>query len=204
MNNSSSTDSRRILVLGGDGFVGTNVVGVLREEGLDPTILSRKTGIDLRQRAAVGDFLSDHKPDFIVNCAAHVGSLNYVTQQAADVIYDNSLMLLNLYQSVVDACPNAVIINPIANCAYPATSTTFREDEWWNGHLHRSVLSYGATRRHMWAISECYEMQHNVRTVSLLVPNMYGPHDSEDPNKAHAPNHLCWPAEICTPARSAR
>jgi len=33
-------------------------------------------------------------------------------------------------------------------------------------------------------------MQHGVRSVHFLVPNMYGPHDSTDPNKAHALNAL--------------
>jgi GDP-L-fucose synthase len=95
-----------------------------------------------------------------------------------------------MYEAIAKACPNAIIINPIANCAYPAKSDVFIEDEWWNGHLHRSVLSYGATRRMMWVIAESYAMQYDVRSINLLVPNMYGPFDSTDPNKAHALNAL--------------
>ena len=33
-------------------------------------------------------------------------------------------------------------------------------------------------------------MQYGVRSIHFLVPNMYGPHDSTDPNKAHALNAL--------------
>jgi len=40
------------------------------------------------------------------------------------------------------------------------------------------------------ALSECFYMQHHIRTISLVVPNMYGPFDSTDPNKAHAMNAL--------------
>ena len=180
----------KIALLGDTGFVGKNVSKVLKSHGIEFVGASRGGGIDLRRVDDCVALLEKSKPDFIINCAAHVGSLNYVTEQAATVIYDNSLMLLSMYQAIAKVCPKAVVINPIANCAYPAKADIFIEDEWWNGHLHRSVLSYGATRRHMWAIGESYTMQYGIRTINLLVPNMYGPFDSTDPNKAHALNAL--------------
>jgi len=180
----------KIVLLGASGFVGTNVGNVLKEHGVPFTPTSRRAGVDLRDVNEAKRFFESEKPDFIINCAAHVGSLNYVTEQAATVINDNCLMLLAMYDAVAKACPKAIIINPIANCAYPAKSDIFIEDEWWNGHLHRSVLAYGATRRLMWVIGESYSMQFGIKSISLLVPNMYGPFDSTDPNKAHALNAL--------------
>jgi GDP-L-fucose synthase len=182
--------SDRIVVLGGTGFVGQNMLVVLRQAGLECYSASRKEGVDLRDVAQTRGFLAKHRPTFIVNCAAHVGSLNYVTSQAADVIVDNTRMILSMYEAVAAECPKTLIINPIANCAYPSTTSTFEEDHWWDGHLHRSVLSYGSTRRLIWSVGECFQMQHGVRSVHFLVPNMYGPHDSTDPNKAHALNAL--------------
>lgn len=180
----------KVLLLGNTGFVGTNVSKVLQENNIDFETASFGQGIDLRKAADCLQLLETTKPDFIINCAAHVGSLNYVTEKAASVIHDNTLMLLHTYQAAAIACPDAVIINPIANCAYPARADVFIEDEWWNGHLHRSVLSYGSTRRFMWSLGESYAMQYNLRSIYLLVPNMYGPFDSTDPNKAHALNAL--------------
>lgn len=180
----------KIALLGGTGFVGQNVAEVLSENGLDFEIISTSRGCDLREYAQAADALGKIKPDFIINCAAHVGSLNYVTEQAATVISDNSRMILSMYEAIAKVCPKALVINPIANCAYPAKADTFIEDNWWDGHLHRSVLSYGATRRLMWTVAESYQMQYGIRSINLLVPNMYGPHDSTDPNKAHALNAL--------------
>lgn len=99
-------------------------------------------------------------------------------------------MILGMYEAVAQQCPQALVINPIANCGYPAVADTFREDEWWNGHLHRSVLSYGTTRRLLWAVAECFNLQYGIKSIHLLTPNMYGPYDSTDPNKAHALNAL--------------
>ncbi len=180
----------RLLLLGHTGFAGSNVSELLKESGVEFTGASKSTGIDLRKTSEVTAFLKLNQPDIIINCAAHVGSLNYVTQQAADVISDNTQMILGMYEAIAAACPAATVINPIANCAYPASSNIFTEDEWWNGHLHRSVLSYGATRRFLWTVGESFQMQHNIKSIYLLVPNMYGPYDSTDPNKAHALNAL--------------
>lgn len=181
---------KRIIVLGGNGFVGSNVCESLADANMDYRIVSRATGVDLRENGSLNDVLSETKPDFIINCAAHVGSLNYVTEKAADIISDNTRMILSLYNAVAKTADRAIVINPIANCAYPGKADLYIEDQWQDGGLHRSVLSYGSTRRLLWAVAECFFMQHEVKSINLFVPNMYGPHDSTDPNKAHALNAL--------------
>lgn len=180
----------KIILFGANGFVGKNVAEVLNENKLSFVPASRTTEVDLRDSEQTSAFLSKQKPSFVINCAAHVGSLNYVTEQAANVISDNARMILGMYEAIAKVCPNAIIINPIANCAYPANADTYIEDQWWNGHLHRSVLSYGSTRRFMWTVGESFQMQYGIRSIYLMVPNMYGPYDSTDPNKAHALNAL--------------
>lgn len=180
-----------VLILGVTGFVGQNVFNVLSKSRIFNITKSSKTlGDDLNNYGEVEKLFVQSKPDYIINCAAHVGSLNYVTQKAADVVLDNTRMILNIYEGVSKICPNAIIINPIANCAYPANSDTFSEDEWMNGHLHRSVLSYGSTKRLLWHVGESFFMQHQIKSIYLFVPNMYGANDSTDPNKAHALNAL--------------
>lgn len=182
--------TRTTLVLGGTGFVGRNVLEVLREASVPCVSAGHAEGTDLRDPVAARALLVQHQPEVIVNCAAHVGSLNYVTKQAADVLADNTRMILGMYEAVAAVCPGALVINPVANCAYPATVNTFEEDHWWDGHLHRSVLSYGSTRRLLWSAGECFQMQYGIRSIHFLVPNMYGSFDSTDPNKAHALNAL--------------
>lgn len=183
---------RSVLVLGGTGFAGRNIIQLLKQRGIAYASASRAEGCDLRDTRQTRDLLAACQPQVILNCVAHVGSLNYVTEQAATVAVDNLRLMLAMYESIAAEAPNCFVVNPIANCAYPAiaTMTTFEEDKWWDGQLHRSVLSYGSTRRMLWALAECYQMQYDLRSINLLVPNMYGPHDSTDPNKAHALNAL--------------
>lgn len=181
-----ATMNTRVLILGSTGFVGRNLCEHFRESGIEYSEASRSVGIDLRDVEQCIELLTKTKPEIVVNCAAHVGSLNYVTEQAAEVMLDNSRMILSFYEATAKTRSQAVIVNPIANCAYPGKAETYIEDEWWNGPLHRSVLSYGSTRRFLWTVGESFDMQYRIRSIYLLVPNMYGPYDSTDPNKAHA------------------
>jgi len=181
---------KKILILGHTGFVGTNVFDAVKNNQFEVIGASLQNGYDLRQEQTITSLLEKEKPEYIVNCMAHVGSLHYVTEFAGDVIRDNSRMILALYESIARVNPQIQIINPIANCGYPGDAEIYKESEWLNGPIHPSVLSYGNTRRLLVATSEAYNMQHKIQTTNYLVPNMYGEHDSTDPNKAHALNAL--------------
>ncbi len=179
----------RVAVLGGTGFVGRNVRNTLERTGATVGVFCRTTGCDLLDLPAAWARLDAFRPDVIVNCAALVGSINYVTDFAADVVDVNMRIVLNTYK-IARQMREAVVVNPIANCAYPGLMDTYEERGFWDGPIHPSVLSYGSTRRMMSVLAQCYFNQYGVRSVNLIVPNMYGPFDSTNPNKTHALNAL--------------
>jgi len=179
----------RVAVLGGTGFAGRNVRDALEEAGMTVEAFSRTTGCDLMDLPTTWARLDAFRPDYIVNCAALVGSVNYVTDFAADVVDVNMRIIMNTYKAALQL-REVIIINPLANCAYPGVMDQYDERGLWDGPIHPSVLSYGSTRRMMWVFSKCYREQYGVRSVNLIVPNMYGPYDSVNPNKTHALNAL--------------
>ena len=179
----------RVALLGGTGFAGRNVRNALGEAGHTVGVFSRTTGCDMLDLSTAWAKLDAFRPDYIVNCAALVGSVNYVTDFAADVVDVNMRIILNTYK-IAQQMREVVVVNPIANCAYPGVMDLYEERSFWDGPIHPSVLSYGSTRRMMWVLSKCYFDQYGVRSVNLIVPNMYGPFDSTNPNKTHALNAL--------------
>lgn len=179
----------RVAILGGTGFVGTNLRNELDASGIEAEVFSRTTGCDLRDMPVAWKAIDTFRPSVIVNCAAIVGSVNYVSDFAADVIDENMRIIMNTYR-IAQNMHDTVIINPVANCGYPGIMNVYQESKFWDGPIHPSVLSYGSTRRMMLAFSECYMKQYGVRSVNLVVPNIYGPHDSTNPNKTHALNAL--------------
>jgi GDP-L-fucose synthase len=185
----SHNRSPRVAILGGGGFVGRNLRNLLEETGSTVAVFSRTTGCDLLDLPAASSSLDAFRPEIIINCAALVGSVNFVTDFAADVVDVNMRIILNVYK-IAQQMRGAVVVNPIANCAYPGVIQLYEERSLWDGPLHPSVLSYGSTRRMMMVLSKCYADQYGVRSVNLIVPNLYGPYDSVNPNKTHALNAL--------------
>ena len=181
---------KKIVVLGGTGFIGKKMMACLQTVGYNPFNASRASGLDLNDYQITFDYFKKIQPDIIFNCAAHVGSLHYVTTYAATVLHDNMQMALNLYKAVAQTSPNAKIINPLSNCSYPGEAAVQVESGWWDGPVHDSVFSYGNAKRFIYVLSKCYEKQFGIKSVNLLVPNTFGPGDTIDPNKTHALNGM--------------
>ena len=78
------------------------------------------------------------------------------------------------------------IVNPISNCAYPGDATYFKEEEFWNGQLHESVMVYGHARKASWVGSWAYSRQFNLDVINLILSNMYGPEDHFEEERSHA------------------
>lgn len=185
----------KIVVLGSTGFVGKAVIAsdeiqVLRDDGDLVYHASRTTGQDLMRQDEFTDYLEHITPDVIINCAADIGSVHYVTKKAAEVINNNIQMTLNLYNAVYEACPHAKIINPLGNCAYAGRASIQKEWGLFDGEVHESVFSYGNFKRFLYVISKCYHMQYGIDSVNLIVPNSFGEGDSLDPDKTHAINGM--------------
>lgn len=179
----------KIIVLGASGFVGKRLLDSLKKEGKKVYAVYSEN-VDLLNYKSVKKYFNNIKPDVIINCAAHTGSVHYVTTHSADVCHDNIQMSLNIYKGVQKVCSSSKIINPFSNCSYPGDSNIQRERNWLMGEVHESVFAYGNYKRTLYAISKSYYKQYGTRSVNLIFPNAFGPGDSADPNKTHALNGM--------------
>jgi len=180
----------KILIPGGFGFIGSHVVGSLNDLGHNAIPVSRKNEVDFFNYESVIKCLNNYNPDVIINCAANVGSINYVSSKQADVIHSNIQIVLNLYKAVSEINADIKIINPLSNCSYPGESNIQSEEDWLINEVHDSVYSYGNSRRIIYMISKCYNLQYGIETANFLIPNTFGPGDYEDTNRTHALNGM--------------
>jgi GDP-L-fucose synthase len=174
-----------ILVTGSTGFLGKRVCALLNQKGLSFTTTSLTSGLDLRDRQTTQDFFHRVRPTHVLNCAAYVGGIQFGYKHPAELFHNNLHMTLNLLEA---ASQNGVtrIVNPISNCAYPGAATVFREDEFWNGPLHESVMVYGFVRKASWVGAHAYARQHGLDVINLILSNMYGPDDHFEEERSHA------------------
>lgn len=174
-----------ILVTGCTGFLGKRVCRQLETNNIPYFSTSRQTGLDLRDRQATLDFFEKNKPTQVLNCAAFVGGIQFGYKHPAELFHNNLQMTLNLLEAAHTSNVQR-IVNPISNCAYPGSATFFKEDEFWDGPLHESVMVYGFVRKASWVGAWAYAKQYGLDVVNLILSNMYGPEDHFEEERSHA------------------
>lgn len=174
-----------ILVTGATGFLGKRVCRILNASGQDYTPTSLSLGVDLRDRDAVSRLFKQVAPSHVLNCAAFVGGIQFGQRHPVELFQNNLQMTLNLL-AVAQQSNVTRLVNPISNCAYPGEATLFKEDEFWDGPLHESVMVYGFVRKAFWMGSWAYAQQHDMDIVNIILSNMYGPEDHFEAERSHA------------------
>ena len=174
----------KILVLGSNGFLGKNILKIL---GNEENIISipGKSFLDLKNFDNLNEFVNGKNIKSVINCAAFVGGISFGYKYQADLLTKNLDMGNNIYK-VAKENNISRIINPISNCAYPGDIEVYKEVKFWDGKPHDSVLYYGLAKRIFVALAESYYTQYGVSSVSVILSNMYGPHDHFEEERSHA------------------
>jgi len=174
-----------ILVTGATGFFGKRVCRLLEGMEKEYAKTSLSMGVDLRNESKTLELFERVRPDYVLHCASYVGGIQFGLKHSGEIYKNGMLMQVNL----LEACREFKVrrlVNPVSNCAYPGEATLFKEDEFWNGPLHDSVLVYGMVRKMSYIGSVAYSRQYGVDTVNLILSNMYGPEDHFEEERSHA------------------
>jgi GDP-L-fucose synthase len=174
-----------ILVTGATGFLGRHVCRRLEQSGRIFSRTSLSLGTDLRDLDQTLALFHAVRPKTVLNCASFSGGLQFGLKYPADIFRNNMPMIANLFEAAHRAGVER-IVNPLANCVYPAKFTLFEEKQFWDGPLHESVMVYGLLRKISWAGSCAYANQWGLHTINLVLSNMYGPEDHFDEDRSHA------------------
>ena len=84
----------KILLLGHSGFLGSHVHELLNKSSHEIHLASKSTGIDLRNYDDFERIVRNHKPDTVINCAAHVGGIQYgLAHQALQLLKKQKKLL---------------------------------------------------------------------------------------------------------------
>jgi GDP-L-fucose synthase len=178
-------NEKSVLVTGGAGFLGTNVVIKLKSRGCKKIFVPRSKDYNLIKREDVCRVYEDSEPDLVIHLAANVGGIGANMASPGEFFYNNLMMGVQLLEEARQRdVGKFVAIGTV--CAYPKfTPVPFREEDLWNGYPEETNAPYGLAKKMLLVQSQAYRAQYGYNSIFLLPVNLYGPGDDFDPSTSH-------------------
>ena len=174
----------RVLVTGGAGFIGSNTVDRLIDEGHDVSVVdSLVTGfrehvhpkasfhqVDITDEAGLAGVFAAKRPQAVIHLAAQMD----VRVSTREPVYDarvNILGSLSVIQCALDAGTRKIVYASSGGAIYgEPVYLPVRED-----HPVRPLSQYGVTKHTVEHYLFLYAHQRGLRYTSLRYANVYGP-----------------------------
>jgi GDP-L-fucose synthase len=176
-------ENKKILVTGGNGFLGRVVVEKLTKLNVKSIISPSSKELDLRLQSNCKKAV--HDVDVVFHLAGKGGGIEYMRNNPAETFYDNIMMGTQL----INEAKNENIEKFIALgtvCSYPKfSSIPFTENNFWEGYPEETNAAYGLSKKMMTVQSEAYRNQFNFNSISVIPTNLFGPGDDFNPNTSH-------------------
>ena len=176
-------ESKNILVTGGNGFLGSRLVQMLKEKNPKKITIPDSKKYDLRNVDNCKSVLQDI--DVVFHLAAKVGGIGLNQSKPGELFYDNLMMGVNLME---EARKNKIekFISLGTICSYPKfTPIPFKEDSIWDGYPEETNAPYGLAKKMLLVQSQAYRQQYNFESITLFPTNLFGQNDNFDEDSSH-------------------
>lgn len=176
---------KKILILGGHGFVGKHLLETFFELGCN-VIAPTSNEYDLRNPIYINALLSSNPDiDFVFNLAANVGGIGYNQAHPYSLFYDNIQIGVNLIEAAIKYHVKKFIQLGTV-CAYPKfTPVPFQESTLWDGYPEETNAPYGIAKRVLLTQLQAARQEFGFNGIYILPTNLYGPYDHFEPERSH-------------------
>ena len=176
--------SKKVMVTGGLGFLGSYVVEKLQYKGAE-VFVPKIEDYDLRKIEDMRRMFDDFLPEIVIHLAASVGGIGANRENPGKFFYDNIIMGVQLMEEArLRKVSKYVNIGTI--CSYPKfTPVPFKEEDLWNGYPEETNAPYGLAKKMLIVQSQAYRQQYGFNSINLLQVNLYGPGDNFNIESSH-------------------
>ena len=174
---------KRIYVAGNRGMVGGAIVRQLEARGVE--VLTAPRSVDLREQAAVREWMGLNKPDAVVVAAARVGGIHANNTFPAEFLYDNLMIEANLIEASHKADVEKLLFLG-SSCIYPKMAPQpIPEEALLTGPLEPTNEWYAIAKIAGIKLCQAYRKQYGANYISAMPTNLYGPGDNFDLETSH-------------------
>ena len=179
------TLSGTLYLAGHRGMVGSAIRRRLEQDS-DVRLLTRTHAeLDLTQQAAVEDFFTTERPDYVILAAAKVGGILANNNYPAEFIYQNLMMEANVIQAAYRTGVKRLLLLG-SSCIYPRLAPQpMAEDALLTGPLEPTNEPYAIAKIAGIKLCESYNRQYGTDFRSVMPTNLYGPGDNFDLESSH-------------------
>ena len=175
----------KIYIAGHNGMVGSAIWRTLERKGYTNLVGKSSSALDLRNQAAVKDFINQEKPDVIIDTAARVGGILANNDYPYTFLMENLQIQNNLIDSALQAGIEKFIFLG-SSCIYPKLAPQpLKEEFLLTGELEPTNEWYAIAKITGVKACQAIRKQFGKDYVSLMPTNLYGTNDNFDLNTSH-------------------
>lgn len=179
-----SLQNKKVFVAGHNGMVGRALCRRLQEENC-AIICAAKNELDLRDQAAVNDWMTQQKPDVVFLAAARVGGIGANSTYPAEFIYDNLMIQSNVIHAAYMAGVEKLLFLG-SSCIYPKqVECPITEGSLMTGALEPTNEAYAIAKIAGLKMCAAYRKQYGCDFIAAMPCNLYGPFDKFDLENSH-------------------
>jgi UDP-glucose 4-epimerase len=183
---------KKVLVTGGLGFIGSNLVKRLISLGSKVVIVDdlskgnagflineikdRKNILFVKRdltKEMIKDVIKDENIEIVFHLAARVGGIKYLHRYPATILRDNTLITINVFESIRDNNVEKIIY--FSSSMVYERSSVFPLSEDLLTKIPPPITSYGFSKLVGEYIAKTYNEEYGIKYVIVRPFNVYGP-----------------------------